>query len=171
VDANLNRDPNNPAEWIYPPLHADSRRYDPFTPLLRAYEGDPVQVRMLTGAHEEGHNITIHGLRWLKEPGVRASGYRNNQMHGISEHFELETGILPDIVGLAKEADYLYAPGIAVDDQWNGMWGILREYAQQPPTSCRCRRTPTAGSRRTDSRTRWTPISRARGTRPFASTT
>lgn len=130
VDPALNTDPNNPGEWIYPPLHADSRRYDPFTPILRAYEGDPVQIKMLVGAHEEGHNMTIHGLRWLKEPGVRASGYRNSQANGISEHFEMEVGKLPDIVGLAKEADYLYAPGYAVDDLWNGMWGIVREYAQ-----------------------------------------
>jgi len=130
VDPRLNIDPNNPAEWVYPPIHADSRKFDPFTPIMRAYEGDPVQVRVLIGAHEEGHNLMIHGLRWLKEPGVRASGFRNNQMMGISEHFELETGPLPDIVGIAREADYLYQPSASVDGQWNGNWGLVREYAQ-----------------------------------------
>jgi FtsP/CotA-like multicopper oxidase with cupredoxin domain len=36
---------------------------DPSTPLLRAYSGDPVVIRQVTGAHEEVHNFTLHGHR------------------------------------------------------------------------------------------------------------
>lgn len=113
---------------FYPPLTEDVRPGDPFTPLMRVYEGDRVQVRIITGAHEEGHNIAIHGLRWLHEPDDKASGYRANQMQGISEKHELEIDQMPYIAGDAVQADFLYQPGASVDDQWNGLWGILREY-------------------------------------------
>ena len=72
---------------------------DPFTPLLRAYENDQVQIRILVGAQEETHNLTINGHKWLHQPGtpqdplaVNNSGYRNSQVAGISEHFEFLTG-------------------------------------------------------------------------------
>lgn len=113
---------------VYPPLTADVRPGDPFTPLMRAYEGDRVQVRMIVGAHEEGHMFSIHGLRWLHEPDDPRSGYRNSQMMGISEHFEMEIYPLPILFGGSSKADYLYQPGAAVDGQWNGVWGLLREY-------------------------------------------
>ena len=47
-----------------------------------------MQIRVLVGAHEEGHNFSIHGIKWLFEPSEPNSGYRNSQMMGISEHFE-----------------------------------------------------------------------------------
>jgi hypothetical protein len=113
---------------FYPPLTADVQPGDPFTPLMRAYEGDKVQIRMLTGATEEGHNFTMHGMRWLHEPDVPGSGWINGQMNGISEHFELDLAKLPEFARGARRADYLYMPGASVDDQWNGMWGMLRSY-------------------------------------------
>jgi hypothetical protein len=106
---------------------------DPFTPLLRTYENDKVQIRILVGAHEDAHNFTAHGLKWLKEPGtpqdtasVNNSGYRNNQMAGISEHYEFVMPPLPVLSG--HSADFLYTPGAGTDDQWNGLWGIIRAY-------------------------------------------
>ena len=123
ADPSFNVQPN-----FYPPLTADVQPGDPFTPLLRAYEGDKVQVRMLTGATEEGHNFTIHGMRWLHEADEPTSGFKNSQMNGISEHFEFEVGALPEVSGFTRKADFMYQPGASVDDQWNGMWGILREY-------------------------------------------
>ncbi len=113
---------------FYPPLTNDVQPRDPYTPLMRAYEGDKVAIRLLTGAHEEGHNFTVHGLRWLHEPDEPTSGFKNNQMNGISEHFEVEVGALQEVSGNATQADYLYQPGASVDDQWNGLWGLLREY-------------------------------------------
>jgi hypothetical protein len=102
---------------------------DPFTPLLRAEEGDRVQVRVFVGAHEEGHNFTFHGVKWLFEPFDADSGWRNSQMMGISEKFDfILRGRPPGAGPISDEfhADYLYQPGASVDDQWNGLWGILR---------------------------------------------
>ncbi|HKO96290.1 MAG TPA: hypothetical protein VJU86_04825 [Pyrinomonadaceae bacterium] len=107
---------------------------DPFTPLLRAFENDKVQIRILVGAHEETHNMTINGHKWLHEPGtpqdplaINNSGYRNSKMAGISEHFEMLTG-KESIMGNLRSIDYLYQNSASVDGQWNGVWGILRVY-------------------------------------------
>ncbi|MEA2206561.1 MAG: manganese oxidase [Blastocatellia bacterium] len=133
---------------FYPDLTLGVQPGDPFTPLMRAYEDDPVQIRILVGAHEEGHNFTVNGIKWLFEPGtpedpaaVNNSGYRNSQMMGISEHFEFHVPVLPLPCQTCIETpppfyDFRYAPGVAVDDQWNGMWGILRAYrGSQPPNA------------------------------------
>jgi hypothetical protein len=119
---------------FYPPLTKGVKEGDPFTPLLRAYENDKVQIRMLVGAHEETHNVTISGHKWLHEPGtpqdplaVNNSGFRNSQMAGISEHFEFITG-KESIMGNRPFIDYLYQTNASSDGQWNGVWGILRVY-------------------------------------------
>ncbi len=122
VDTRLNVQPA-----FFPPINQDITGTDPFTPMLRAFEGDHVQMRMLVGAHEEGHNFGVHGVRWLFEPSWKNSGYRNNQMMGISEHFEFD---MPSIPSLAKgkSRDFLYEAGNSTDDLWNGMWGLMRVY-------------------------------------------
>ena len=120
---------------FYPrPLTRGVKPGDPFTPLLRAYENDKVQIRILVGAHEETHNMTINGHKWLHQPGtpfdplaINNSGYRNSQMAGISEHFEMLTG-KESIMGNRPFIDYLYQNSASVDGQWNGVWGILRVY-------------------------------------------
>jgi hypothetical protein len=100
---------------------------DPYTPMLRAYENDRVQVRVLVGGQEEGHNFNIHGIKWLQEPGNPDSGYRNSQMMGISEHFEF---IVPQLVKnpQGSQVDRLWSAGSGTDDLWNGLWGIFRAY-------------------------------------------
>ncbi|HEU4837663.1 MAG TPA: hypothetical protein VFS90_24750 [Pyrinomonadaceae bacterium] len=107
---------------------------DPFTPLLRAYENDKVQIRILVGGQEETHNLTINGHKWLHEPGtpqdpasINNSGYRNSQVAGISEHFEFLTG-KESVLGNRPFVDYLYQNSASVDGQWNGVWGIFRVY-------------------------------------------
>jgi hypothetical protein len=124
------KDPRLNTLGPYPPLVPGMGIYDPYTPLLRANENDRVQVRILVGAHEEGHNFTIHGVKWLFEPSDPDSGYRNSQMTGISEKFDfILAGNPPDgAPGNEFRADYLYKPGASVDDQWNGLWGIMRVY-------------------------------------------
>ena len=119
---------------FYPALTQGVQPGDPFTPLLRAYENDKVQIRILVGAHEETHNLTINGHKWLHEPGtpqdplaVNNSGFRNSQMAGISEHFEFLTG-KESLMGGRPFVDYLYQNSASVDGQWNGVWGILRVY-------------------------------------------
>jgi len=129
ADPAFNVQPN-----FYPPLTNGVQPGDPFTPLLRAYENDKVQIRILVGAHEETHNLTINGHKWLHQPGtpqdplaVNNSGYRNSQMAGISEHFEFLTG-KESLMGGRDFIDYLYQNNASVDGQWNGMWGLLRIY-------------------------------------------
>jgi manganese oxidase len=119
---------------FYPALTKGVHDGDPFTPLLRAYENDKVQIRILVGAHEETHNLTIAGHKWLHQPGtpqdplaVNNSGYRNSQVAGISEHFEFLTG-KESVLGNRPFIDYLYQNSASVDGQWNGVWGILRVY-------------------------------------------
>jgi len=134
--SNISRaDPQfNVQPTFYPALTQGVQPGDPFTPLLRVYENDKVQIRILVGAHEETHNLTINGHKWLHEPGtpndplaVNNSGYRNSQMAGISEHFEFLTG-KESIMGNRPFIDYLYQNSASVDGQWNGVWGLMRVY-------------------------------------------
>ncbi len=119
----------------YGPLTDPSSLYpgDPYTPLMRAYEGDLVKVRVLVGAHEESHNMTVHGMKWLREPEVADSGWRNSQGMGISEWFDLEVGRIPQLNADGKFADFLYKPGAASESQWDGLWGLIRTYRGQRP--------------------------------------
>ncbi|MBV9495031.1 MAG: hypothetical protein JOZ54_12350 [Acidobacteria bacterium] len=106
---------------------------DPYTPLLRAYEGDRVQIRVITGAHMLPHDFTVHGMKWLFEPSFNNSGYRNNQSMGISEHFEFlfETPrASPSANADANWSDYLYMPDASNQRHGivDGMWGLFRAY-------------------------------------------
>jgi hypothetical protein len=115
---------------------------DPFTQLLQAYEGDNIQIRMLQGAQTELHILHISGAKWLTEPSAPNSGFADFQHIGISEHFEPVFTLEPTPGGTGAEAastplagsgfsgefvDHIYAYG-AVDDYWEGMWGILRAF-------------------------------------------
>ena len=122
ADGALNTQPT-----FYPALTGGVNALDPFTPLMRAFEGDKVQIRILVGAHEEGHNFSVHGMRWLFEPSDPNSGNRNSQMMGISEHYEFVVPQLPHNFQRSY-MDYLYEAGSASDDLWNGMWGLFRAY-------------------------------------------
>lgn len=137
-------DPARPAGFIFPKRAiADGMlAYDPYTPLLRAYQNDKVQVRLLTGAHTSMHNFSLHGVNWLFEPHNRNSGYRSSQFAILSEHFELhftmpptESRCAPGAIVCAKAedcpcsyADYLYNPSSSYEGLVNGTWGLLRAY-------------------------------------------
>ena len=115
---------------FYQALNQGLQPRDPYTPMLRAYENDRVQIRVLVGGQEEGHNFNIHGIKWLQEPSNPDSGYRSSQMMGISEHFEF---IVPQLVKNPQPAtqaavDRLWSAGSATDDLWNGLWGLFRAY-------------------------------------------
>jgi hypothetical protein len=101
---------------------------DPYTPLLRTYQGDRVQIRTLIGSHEEGHVMSLGGLKWLKEPDNSSSGWRGAQMAGLSEHFEFMAPIVPPEGAAGDAADYVYAGNSSVDGLWNGAWGLIRAY-------------------------------------------
>lgn len=144
-DAAMNVQPNKcfdgtskpcaPGAFNFPGGFPGAQPTDPYTPLLQAYQGDNVQIRVLVGAHLFNHNFGIQGLKWLFEPSNGSSGWRDNQAMGISEHFEYlmtipstpnPTGTTPG--GVLPFADYLYMPGTGTIDQGQGMWGILRAY-------------------------------------------
>jgi manganese oxidase len=114
---------------FYPALTPGVQPGDPYTPLLRAYESDKVQIRVLVGATEEGHNFSVDGaVKWLFEPSDPNSGWRSNQMMGISEHFEFLLPSVSVVNSNAPFADIIYKPGTSQDDLWNGLWGLLRVY-------------------------------------------
>ncbi len=103
------------AGFKYPPPQTGVEPTDPYTPLLRAYEGDNVQIRNLVGAHMGPHSFHIHGLDWQFEPAVDSSGFRSTQGMGISEHYEFPVPYADykraHPKGLeASTADYLYIP-------------------------------------------------------------
>jgi hypothetical protein len=95
---------------------------DPATPILAAYEGDPVQIRLIQGAQEAQHIFAMNGIKWHRMPGNPASGYVNAQPLGISEHFEFD---IPAPGLDASYVDYLYY-GSSIDQFWDGMWGLMR---------------------------------------------
>jgi len=99
---------------------------DPSTPLLTAYEGDHVQVRLIQGAQEENHIFTMHGAKWLSQAESKNSGYMNGQQIGISEHFEFDVQFFTPSKQ-ADQVDYLYSSS-ATDNFWDGQWGILRAF-------------------------------------------
>lgn len=122
ADTRLNQQPN-----FYPPLTAGVRPGDPFTPLMRVYENDRVKIKTLVGANEEGHNLTVHGVKWLREEASPNSGWRNGQMAGISEQFTFEMPVLPGTLA-GGNVDYLWEVSASSDGLWNGNWGLMRTY-------------------------------------------
>jgi hypothetical protein len=128
-DRSLCRNPSTARcdrSFPYPALTADVSAGDPFTPLLRAYAGDDLQIRTLTGAHLNPHNFTVEGMNWLMQPSFVDSGWRNSQVMGISEHFDLMTRVPPAYS--RGTTDFLYQPGAAALEQAGGNWGLLRAY-------------------------------------------
>ncbi|HYU05339.1 MAG TPA: hypothetical protein VEL02_15970, partial [Jatrophihabitantaceae bacterium] len=127
--------PNHTQGFHFPknPLTAGMMPGDPYTPLLRAYEGDNVQVRLIAGAHMLPHDFAIFGVNWLFEPSAGNSGYRNNQAIGISEHYEFQFKVpraSPSTNSAANWTDYLYTPDYSNEAHGiiDGMWGIMRAY-------------------------------------------
>lgn len=121
---------------VGPPSPSDMAKVqptDPFTPMLRAYAGDRVQVRTLVGAHHNPHFFSIDGVKWLYEPGAANTGWRNHQPMGISEHFEMLFE-LPKAAATSATSlpfsDYLYNAEAGVDGPNGGAWGIMRSFKQ-----------------------------------------
>lgn len=114
---------------FYPPLTANVGPRDPFTPLAQIYDKDKVRVRVQTGATEESHNATIHGVKWLQEFGAPNSGYRNSQHLGISEQFIFEMPVIPDKGQIGPVADYMYSLNSSAEGLWSGTWGLMRAYS------------------------------------------
>ena len=118
---------------------------EPGTPLMRAYQGDNVQVRVLVGAHVFAHQFNLMGPTWFAEPSWGNSGYRSNQPMGLSEHFELLFKVpsssapvpvapattvrkCPDGTTSANCVDYLYSTSFDETGVAHGSWGLFRSY-------------------------------------------
>lgn len=144
---------NDPIAWRLGPANDMSYIYDsalkqasnaapngdPSTPLMRAYQNDNVQVRVLVGAHVFAHQFNLEGPTWFAEPSWKNSGYRSAQAMGLSEHFELLFHVpsssapnnarkCPDGLSQANCVDYLYSPSLDEIGVTNGMWGLFRSY-------------------------------------------
>jgi len=122
-------DPAQAAGFKYPPAQEGAEATDPYTPLLRAYEGDNVQIRNLVGAHMAPHSFHIHGLNWQFEPSLDSSGFRSTQGMGISEHYELLFHL--PVTSQPKSADYLYIPTSDPNGLQYGNWGLIRGYKEK----------------------------------------
>ena len=137
IDEDLNQqpipgspiDPENPDGFSFPPaLTFGVQAEDPYTPLIRAYANDRIQIRTLVGAHEQAHAFQIHGVRWHFEPSYVNSGFRNVQPMSLSEHYEMLFQ-LPTVSASGQPfADYLYAPSSGTPGLISGLWGIMRAY-------------------------------------------
>ncbi|BCR04428.1 multicopper oxidase [Desulfuromonas versatilis] len=123
-DPAFNRQPG-----VYPPLTADVQPRDPFTPIMRVYNGDQVRIRTQVGATEEMHNASVHGIKWTQEYASPNSGWRNAQAMGISEQFQFVIPVATSGVRAGARADHLYSMNSSVDGFWNGAWGLMRNYA------------------------------------------
>lgn len=115
----------------YKPLTHDVRAGDPFTPILRAYSGDLVRIKIQAGSHEHEHNGAINGLKWLQAGSgygqAPHSGWRGSQNIGLSEQFTLSTRITDHFEdGNRNATDRLYAVDTSQDGLWNGVWGVIR---------------------------------------------
>jgi hypothetical protein len=144
---------NDPVAWRIGPANDMSYVYDgalkvagnappngdPFTPLMRAYQNDKVQIRTLVGAHVFAHQFDLAGPVWFSEPSWQNSGYRSAQPMGLSEHFEMLFHVpsssapnngrkCPDGTSQANCVDYLYSPSFDEFGISNGMWGLFRSY-------------------------------------------
>ncbi|HZW35887.1 MAG TPA: hypothetical protein VFF01_03025, partial [Candidatus Deferrimicrobiaceae bacterium] len=104
---------------------------DPFTPMIRAYQGDIIRVKMQAGGNEEEHNATLFGMKWLQAGSGHGrapnSGWRNAQASGISEQFTLTVPVVPGTQPQGS-TDYAYSMDAGNDGWWSGMWGITRAY-------------------------------------------
>jgi hypothetical protein len=109
---------------------------DPYTPMLRTFQGDRVQIRTLAGAHVITHPVMVRGVKWLFEPSAENSGYRNSQDTGLSEHFEFlfRVPFSNTNSSVTGGADYLYQASSGLSGTTNGLWGLMRAYQpSQPP--------------------------------------
>ncbi|MEZ4314667.1 MAG: hypothetical protein R3F14_42170 [Polyangiaceae bacterium] len=129
IDPKCKPSPDNPC-FRYPkrPISDGMLPNDPFTPLLRAYAGDRVQIRLLAGAHTSMLTFGLHGNKWLFEPGYADSGYRQSQLVLLSEHYEMHFRLPPASPGRAQ-ADYLYQTGTSYEGLIGGLWGLVRSYS------------------------------------------
>lgn len=96
---------------------------DPDTPVIEAYPGERLRIRLVQGSHEEQHTFSTHGLRWRRDWGNPAAPLVNQQSIGLSEAFTFDIGA--ETSGVFGPGDHLWKFG-SMDDLWTGCWGLVR---------------------------------------------
>lgn len=106
---------------------------DPYTPMLRAYPNDNIEVRAIVGAVDSVHSFHVQGVNWDAEPSYSDSGRRDTQGMGISEHYEM-LFTLPPADGSKSVVDSMYSPSASTMGLAKGAWGIMRTYPEKVAT-------------------------------------
>ena len=125
----LLRDHKNGA-WVDPAYRFSSTVFgDPKTPLLQAYAGDKVRIRLIQGSQEEQNVWALHGMRWREEPDDPQSPLVNAKALGISDAPNFEIPPLPCGIDEDCQGDFMYS-STSTDATYLGMWGIMRVYGK-----------------------------------------
>jgi len=96
---------------------------DPDTPILRAYVGDPIMIRVLDQAMNETHTWNLTGHYFRPEQHMKEAQPDNTLHIGIAERYNL---LVPAAGGPQQMAgDYLHYNG-RVSKLGEGSWGMLR---------------------------------------------
>ncbi len=117
--------PDSPAHRLAG-VFSSRRHGDPVTPVVRAYAGDPVRMRVLQGGDKpRQHAFAVSGTSWLRQPddpGSDLVGVVGGLSVGRALNIGLQNGA-PAAVG-----DYRYGSTVGFFAQSGGLWGILRVY-------------------------------------------
>lgn len=103
-------------------IFSSKAHQDPSTPLLRAYLGDTIAVRLLHTLMNESHTWKVAGHAFRTERFAEHSDFRNAHHVGIAERYDLvfKAGGPQQMAG-----DYLHYNGRA-SHLSEGSWGIIR---------------------------------------------
>ncbi|MBO2946024.1 multicopper oxidase domain-containing protein [Paenibacillus sp. F411] len=106
-------------------VHHDSWMFgDPATPVLRAYVGDPVKIRLIHGGVQETHVFHYHVHQWLFEPTDVESEIKDSQAISPQASYTISplygAGSLQEAFGDVIIHCHLYPH---FDE---GMWGMQR---------------------------------------------
>jgi hypothetical protein len=120
LQARLSRD-RDPAHVFASAVHGD-----PATPLLEAYAGDAVKIRVLAPFSEQAHVFSVEAHEWPQEPGRRGTNVLSSVQVGGLEAVTLAlSGGAGGRLGLP--GDYLYGDH-REPYRDAGLWGLLRVY-------------------------------------------
>lgn len=121
----FNDRPGDPAYRFSSVVHGE-----PWTPIVRAYVGDPVVVRGM-GLIEKVGGVRFTGHRFTIERNAAASDMRDTTFLGISERYDFSLdGGAGGPAGLP--GDYLYYSTIS-RDFISGGWGLFRVFDSSQP--------------------------------------
>jgi hypothetical protein len=138
-----NRGVNYRTERFAPRLAADPQQTnvfssvvhgDPVTPVIRAYAGDPVKVRLLSSSDRgRAHTFVLSGHGWNYQPLIPTSTVVSAR--GLLVASQASTHDLLGGAGGPRRStgDFLYRDGNQVNQTNAGLWGLLRVHSGPQP--------------------------------------